>query len=196
MVGTETSGNRASQPINHLSLMLTVQLLDFIQSLPNPKGIPTEFLVCRDFLLAHKEEFIQKFGQQIYDAHLERYSRNRTEMHREKQKKRQEVEARRSERLALKRRDLDLRAKELELREQNSLMRENKQTDKELQLLYEEQETLKEQIYEQNRLITNARKHGNLKNEDEIRLETLKKKLEEVDAKIKDFESSRGQENV
>jgi len=118
MVGSETSGNRT--PSNNIQIRATAQLLDFLRSLPNPKGIPHFNLITRDFLEAHKEEFISRFGEEVYKEHIERYSRNASEMQRDRLEKEKEALKKQEELLALKKKDQQLKERELDLRENHS----------------------------------------------------------------------------
>lgn len=134
-MGSEKSGNR--RPINRIPIFATVEMLDLLRSLPNKKGLPYRNLIMKDFLEAHKEEFIALNGEESYNEHLEKYSLNTTEMQLRKNEKKKEADKKREERLKLKRDELDLKRRELDLREKNSDMRnegkieEREQEDKE-----------------------------------------------------------------
>jgi len=122
-------------PTNNLRLAMTSELMDFIDSLPNLKGIPKEFLVARDFIKSHKEGFIKMHGLEVYQEQIQRYSRNRTEMRLEKFKRDKEIEKKRKERIKRKERELKIKEKELDIREANSGLREEKEKKKELEQL-------------------------------------------------------------
>ncbi len=110
MVGTETSGNR--NPKNNIRICATSEFLDYIRSLPNPKGLPAFQVVARDFLQVHKEGFVKMHGQECYDEHMKRFNRTTTEMKRDKLKQEKEKQKEREERDALRRRELNVKESE------------------------------------------------------------------------------------
>ncbi len=124
MVGTKSSGNR--QPKNNIRISATSELLDYIRSRPNPKGLPAFQVVARDFLQLHKEGFVKMHGQECFDEHMKRYSRTTTEMKRDKLEREKKRQKKREESNELRREELELKERELSIREANSGIRKDK----------------------------------------------------------------------
>lgn len=114
------------QPTNNVRLSLTSELMDFLDTIPNKKGIPKGFKILQGFLKHHKKAFIAIFGKDVYEDHITRYNRSRTEMHREKLERERERLQRLKERKELKERELRIKEKELEIREENQELRREK----------------------------------------------------------------------
>lgn len=131
-------GNRS--PTNNARVSLTSQFLDTIRSVPNPKGIPKDFIIA---LLAlqnpeFKKRFIEMHGESAFDEHIKRYSRNMTEMKNEKLERDKQKHEKSEEKLKLKKKELELREKELDIRQQNSSQRSQNNDLENLDDLYEE----------------------------------------------------------
>lgn len=92
---------------NKTVINFTTELKQFADS--NKGDLERSFHVALTYLAHYKEEFIAKYGQECYDAHVKRYSIPAIEL-------RNNSVQRKKESLALKRRELELREKELELK--------------------------------------------------------------------------------
>jgi len=114
-------GNR--RPTNNARLSLTTQLMDYLESMPNPKGIPREFVIMCGFLKDEKDGFVKMFGKKVYDAHIRRYSRNRTEMAKDKLKRKKEQLRRKQEENEREDQKLRIKERELIIRQQNTQIR-------------------------------------------------------------------------
>lgn len=175
-----TKGNR--QPTNNARLSLTSELLDYLASMPNKKGIPKGFQILLGFFETEKEGFIAKFGEQIYKEHIKRYSRNRTEMRKEKLKREEEKQKKLEANLRLKRQEIQLRKKELALREKNSDMRTEGKIENEIFQNEEELAQTKRKIEAMKKILA---KYGKSPNKDaiqklEFRRDFLIKRLKEL----------------
>lgn len=194
-MGSEKSGNR--RPINRIPIFATVEMLDLLRSLPNKKGLPYRNLIMKDFLEAHKEEFIALNGEESFNEHLEKYNLNTTEMRLRKNEREKEADKKREERLKLKLEELDLRRRELDLREKNSDMRnEEKIEEREEEELLEKsrkqkeiEDVEKELSFAKSRLKNASRGAFNfgktpkeqVVNDLQIEITTLEKKLAELE---------------
>jgi len=147
MVGSKGSGNK--RPINRIPIFATTEMLDFLRSLPNPKGIPFRNLIMKDFLERHKDTFIAMHGEESYKEHMEKYNLNTTEMQLSKLAKEKEANEKHEETLKLKREELELKRRELDIREENTEIRKSKPIEKkkgELEYIEEEITVKKREI--------------------------------------------------
>lgn len=117
-------GNKS--PVNNILIRATAELLELINSLPNPKGLPHFQIVARDFVEAHKKEFIAKFGKDVYEDHMKRYNRSPTELKNDRLEKDRKYLQKLEERKILKERELAIKEKELNIRKENSELRKEK----------------------------------------------------------------------
>ncbi|MGA3110588.1 MAG: hypothetical protein ABSE15_00965 [Candidatus Bathyarchaeia archaeon] len=92
---------------NKTVINFTTELKQFADS--NKGDLERSFHVALTYLAHYKDEFIAKYGQECYDAHVKRYGIPAIEL-------RNNSVQRKKESLALKRRELELREKELELK--------------------------------------------------------------------------------
>lgn len=92
---------------NKTVINFTTELKQFADS---KKGdLERSFHVALTYLDHYKDEFIEKYGQECYNAHVKRYSIPATEL-------RDNSIKRKKENLAMKKRELELREKELAIK--------------------------------------------------------------------------------
>lgn len=122
-------GNK--NPVNNILIRATAEMLEFINSLPNPKGLPHFAIVARGFMKCYKKEWIAHFDEDSYENHMRKYNRSPTEMKierierdRKAQKERLKREAQIERELTLKEKELDIRADNLEFRKSGEIENE------------------------------------------------------------------------
>lgn len=122
------------RPVNNARISLSSEFMDALASFPNPKGIPRDFQIALLTLKnpEFKKHFIAMHGEECYKEHLERYSRNRSEMTHDKEKRNAEKEKRRRERIKLKREELEVKKRELDIREENTGIRKTSRLEEDL----------------------------------------------------------------
>jgi len=124
-------GNR--RPTNNALLRLTSELMDYLASMPNPKGIPREFLIIRGFLKSEEKGFSKLHSKEIFEDHMKRFNRNRTEMARDKLKRLKESLEERKKRDSRKERELIVEEKKIANQIRNTDLRENRENDGEIE---------------------------------------------------------------
>ena len=155
-------------PRNNARLSLTSELMDFLDSLPNKKGIPREFIIARDFIKFHKEEFIERLGKEVYEKHIKRYSRNRAEMKQDKLARQKEKLKKLDEARKLKEREIIIKERELDIRGKNTGLRQGKQNEKKMEELDEDFYSVERTLKRVEKLSAESVKKEFAKNKSEV----------------------------
>jgi hypothetical protein len=116
---------------NKVTINFTTEMKQFGDGMKGDLYLSFYTALC--FLQQNKEEFIAKYGQECYEAHIKRFSRPAIEV-------RNDSAQRKKDALVLKRRELEVREKELEIKSkflqaETTVMNDKHQTKEEEKLL-------------------------------------------------------------